>query len=220
MPGFVTARTRWLLIVILGLSILGSAEKLAFGQAKSRSTDPRNIRNGLPIPRESYCDQPYVVVTKDGHWLCTLTTAPAQEGAKSQHIVSTISEDHGKTWSKPVAIEPSGVEASWVTPLVVPGGRVYVFYDYNGDHVNSLPEGAVVKDFPKFAKPPIRADMLGWYCYKFSDDGGRSWSNERFRIPMRVTACDRANQWQGKVQIFWGIDKPKIVGGDVLFAFT
>ncbi|MFH1269147.1 MAG: exo-alpha-sialidase, partial [Planctomycetota bacterium] len=52
------------------------------------------------------------------------------------------------------------------------------------------------------------------------DDHGRTWSERRYRLPMRLTACDRANNWQGKVQIFWGIDKPKVTGGSVLFAFT
>ena len=37
---------------------------------------------------------------------------------------------------------------------------------------------------------------------------------------MRLTACDRGNDWGGKVQIFWGIDKPIVVGSDALFAFT
>ena len=35
--------------------------------------DPRDFANGLLIPGEGYCDQPYVVVTKDGGWLCTIS---------------------------------------------------------------------------------------------------------------------------------------------------
>ena len=171
--------------------------------------DPRDIRNGSVIPDEGYCDQPYVVITREGNWLCTLTTGPGVEGQKGQHVVSTISCDKGKTWSRLVDIEPSaGPEASWVVPLVVPSGRVYAFYTYNGDQVATL------------RGRPIRADTLGWYAFKFSDDHGRSWSATRYRIPMRVTECDRQNDWQGKVQMFWGIDKPKVVGHDVFFAFT
>ena len=83
--------------------------------------DPRNVLNGLVIPDEGYCDQPYVVVTRDGNWLCTLTTGPGLEGQRGQHIVSTISTDKGRTWSPPVDIEPSSErEASWVVPLVTP----------------------------------------------------------------------------------------------------
>ncbi len=177
--------------------------------APSGQPDPRHIATGLTIPDEGYCDQPYVVVTKDGNWLCTLTTGPGREGAGGQHVVSTISTDRGKTWSELVEIEPAtGPEASWVVPLVVPDGRVYCFYTYNGDRVDTL------------RGRRIRADMLGWYCYKYSDDNGRSWSKERYRLPMRVTACDRGNDWQGEVIIFWGICKPFSFGGDVFFSFT
>ncbi|MFH1918932.1 MAG: exo-alpha-sialidase [Planctomycetota bacterium] len=181
------------------------------GGALAADEDSRNIVTGWKIPDEGYCDQPYVVITHDGNWLCTLTTGAGHEGQGGQHVVATISTDRGKTWSPMVDIEPAdGPEASWVVPLVTPSGRVYAFYDYNGDWVDRLPGG----------DKKIRADTVGWYCYKYSDDHGRTWSQRRYRLPMRLTACDRANNWQGKVQIFWGIDKPKVTGGSVLFAFT
>ena len=184
---------------------------VCFCSDSTAAEDPRNVRFGNVIPDEGYCDQPYVVITKEGNWLCTLTTGPGRESKPGQHVVSTISTDKGKTWSELVDIEPSdGPAASWVVPLIVPSGRVYVFYNYNGDNINSLPgEGKFTVD-----------TLFGWYCYKYSDDGGRSWSAERYRLPMRVTACDRDNNWKGKVQIFWGIDKPSVVGDNVLFAFT
>ncbi|HRR82568.1 MAG TPA: exo-alpha-sialidase [Planctomycetota bacterium] len=177
----------------------------------TRDRDPRNIRTGHPIPVEGYCDQPYVVVNRDGSWLCTLTTAGGHEGARGEHMVATRSTDQGKTWSPLVDIEPAdGPSSSYGSPIVTPGGRVYCVYCYNGDKLSTLPDG----------KPLPRADMLGWFVLKWSDDGGRTWSRERHRLPMRVTACDRANDWKGAVQIFWSIDKPKAVGADLLFAFT
>ena len=170
--------------------------------------DGRNIRTGLRIPDEGYCDQPYVVVLPDGSWLATLTTGPGREGDRGQHVVSTTSRDRGRTWTPLVDIEPSdGPEASWIVPLAVPGGRVYGFYTYNGDDVHTM------------NGKPIRADVIGWYAYKYTDDGGRTWS-KRFRLPLRLSACDRANNFGGKVQIFWGIDKPNVVGRDACFAFT
>lgn len=186
-----------------------SAIPLPAPAAEKAAPDSRNVRAGHVIPDENYCDQPYVVVTRDGNWLCTLTTGPFDESGPRQHVVAAISADHGRTWSGLIDIEPPGeVQSSWVVPLVTPGGRVYAFYNYNGDHVRQLP------------RAPHVATVLGWYVYKFSDDHGRTWSKERSRLPMRLTACDRANDWQGKVQMFWGIDKPNVVGPDAVFAFT
>lgn len=184
---------------------------LAFGGSwtPAADLDPRDITHGLPIASEGYCDQPYVVVTADGDWLCVLTTGKGKEGQVGQHVVSTISADRGKTWSPLVDVEPAdGPEASWIVPLAAPGGRIYAFYDYNGDRVETL------------RGKQVRADMLGWYVYRYSDDGGRSWSRERYRLPMRATACDRGNDWKGKVQIFWGICKPQIINQSAYFAFT
>ncbi len=194
-------------IVLLATLIAGRATG---DEAKlSASADPRDVQNGFVIPDEGYCDQPYVVVTKDGNWLCVLTTGAGREGQIGQHVVSTISRDKGRTWSKPIDIEPAdGPEASWATPLLVPSGRVYVFYDYNGDKIRTL------------GGKPARADMLGWYCYRYSDDHGAGWSAERFRLPVRVTACDRGNDWGGSVQIFWGISKPISANGSAWLAFT
>ncbi len=177
--------------------------------ADGAPVDLRNIRTGSEIPDEGYCDQPYVAITKDGNWLCTLTTGAGKEGDRGQHIISTISTDRGKTWSGPVDIEPaSGPEASWVIPLVTPAGRVYVFYTYNGDKVQTLGEKS------------IRADTLGWYAYKYSDDHGRSWSGERYRIPLPKTEFDFGNEWGGENQLFWGIGKPLVEGQTAYFAFS
>jgi len=184
-------------------------QRLCPGTQPLSPRDVRNIRTGLRIPDEGYCDQPYVVVTNDGNWLCTLTTGPGYEGAKGQHVVSTTSSDKGRTWTALVDIEPScRREASWVVPLKVPSGRVYAFYTYNGDDVYAL------------NGKPIRSDVHGWYAFKYTDDDGRSWSTDRYRLPMRVTACDRGNDFRGAVQMFWGIDKPNVVGSDAMFAFT
>ncbi len=176
-----------------------------------RLSDPRNILNGAAIPSENYCDQPYVVVTTNGDWVCVMTTGTGVEGQPGQHVVSCVSTNQGASWSGLSDIEPAdGPEASWATPLITPSGRIYAFYTYNGDRVAALPG----------SEARIRTDMLGWYCFKYSDDSGRTWSAERYRVPLPVTACDLGNQWQGAVQIFWGIDKPKVSEGVVYFAFT
>jgi hypothetical protein len=191
------------------VGVAGLASFLLPTNAKDerRPPDWRNIETGYEIPDESYCDQPYIVITRDGNWLCVLTTGKGEEGEDGQHIVATISSDQGKAWSKLIPIEePGGPVASWVMPLVTKNGRVYVFYDYNGDKISGM-----------------RADMLGWYCYRYSDDHGKTWSQTRYRLPVRVTAADRSNGMNG-IQIFWGIGKPIVAkdrsGEYVIFGFT
>jgi hypothetical protein len=179
--------------------------------------DPRNIANGREIPSEGYCDQPYLVKTEDGAWLCTMTTGRGREGDSGQHIVALRSTDQGRTWSEPVDIEPAdGPEASWVMPLAIPGGRVYAFYTYNAENMRE-----VIADDPPFqGGKTSRVDTLGEYAFKYSDDGGRTWSQDRHYIPAREMAIDRANPYAGKVRFFWGVGKPVVSEGVALFGFS
>lgn len=167
-------------------------------------TDWRNVRNGYEIPDQNYVDQPYIVVMPDGSWVCTLTTGPGGESNPGQHVVATISRDKGRTWSQLIDIEPSGgPRSSWVVPVVLPNGRIYAFYNYDEKEV----------DLPI---PTVN----GPYCYRYSDDGGRTWSKDRYYLPVRQTAVDRNNKWGGEIQMFWGIDKPIIRDGKLIFAFS
>ncbi|SDL39950.1 BNR repeat-like domain-containing protein [Siphonobacter aquaeclarae] len=176
--------------------------------AVAQKPDLRDISHGSVIYKNGYNDQPYVVTLKDKRWFCVFTTGKGIEGAGGQHIVCSTSSDHGKTWSDTIAIEPStGPAASWVIPYLTPYGRIYAFYDYNGDNVTHLNE------------KPIRNDMLGWYCFKYSDDQGKTWS-KRYRLPVRKTAIDFINEWNGEVQLLWGISKPITVGNNMYFGFT
>jgi hypothetical protein len=176
--------------------------------------DPRLVDNGWEIPHENYVDQPYVVITNDGDWLCVLTTGIGKEGQNRQHIVSTRSHDHGKTWSPLVDIEPAdGPEASWVMPLKVPSGRVYVFYNYNRDNIRVLPN-------VNNETLAHRVDTMGSYMFKFSDDTGRTWSKERYEIPMRKMRIDRENNANGEILNFWGVGKPVIAAHYAIFGFA
>ena len=175
----------------------------------AQNQDWRNATNGNPIYTSGYCDQPYVVVLENGKWLCIFTTNSGHEGSKGQHIVSSISEDQGKTWSEPVRIEEPGKEsASWGMPYLTDYGRVYVFYTFNGDKIHALND-----------QDNIREDMLGCYCYKYSDDEGKTWS-DRYRINIPNKPVDLNNQWNGEVQIFWGIGKPIDFKGGMMLSFT
>ena len=175
----------------------------------AQNQDWRNATNGNPIYTSGYCDQPYVVVLENGKWLCIFTTNSGHEGSKGQHIVSSISDDQGKTWSEPVRIEEPGKEsASWGMPYLTDYGRVYVFYTFNGDKIHVLN-----------GQKNIREDMLGWYCYKYTDDEGKTWS-DRYRIDIPNKPVDLNNQWNGEVQIFWGIGKPIDFKGGMMLSFT
>ena len=169
-------------------------------------SDLRNIKNGSPIPSEGYADQPYVIRTDDGAWLCTMTTGRGHEGVSGQHVISLRSTDHGATWEKPVAIEPAdGTEASYSVLLKTPYGRVYCFYNHNSDHVREVrrEDGGVY----------TRVDSLGHYVFKYSDDNGRTWSAQRYDVPMREFACDRENGYGGSLRFFWNVGKPLIHHG-------
>lgn len=179
--------------------------------------DPRNIANGFEIPSEGYCDQPYILKTHDGAWLCVMTTGKGEEGEGGQHIVSTKSKDHGKTWSSLVDIEPAdGPEASWVMPLVTPSGRIYAFYTYNAQNMREV----IADPGPAHDYSSRRVDTLGDYAFKYSDDGGKTWSGKRYFIPVREFDIDRRNSYKGKVHFFWGVGKPVIHGGKMFFGFT
>jgi hypothetical protein len=168
------------------------------------AADSRHIVNGWEIPNEGYADQPYIVKTDDGAWLCVITTGSGREGEGGQHIITMRSTDHGKTWSKPVDVEPSdGPEASYAVMLKAPSGRVYVFYNHNTDNVRQA-----IADNPPYKTGFVtRVDSLGHFVFKYSDDGGKSWPAKRYDIPMRDFEIDRKNPYGGKLKFFWTVGK-------------
>lgn len=182
--------------------------------APKPSDDPRHILNGRIIPDEGYCDQPYVVVADDGQWVCVMTTGAGVEGQPGQRVVSTRSPDLGRTWSPLVPVEPAdGPEASWAMPVKVASGRIYVIYVHNSENIREIPG----------VRPPslaARVDTLGQYVFKYSDDHGRTWSRERFVIPVPESPLDRANNLRGAVRFFWGVGKPVVHGENVTFGFA
>src|SRR5215470_7077888 len=167
--------------------------------AQAPVDDPRNIKTGSVIPDEGYSDQPYIVKTDDGAWLCVITTGPGVEGAGGQHVVTRRSTDQGKTWSAPVDVEPSnGPESSYALLMKVTSGRIYVFYNHNTDNIRE-----VIADKPAYPTGLCkRVDSLGHFVFKYSDDHGRTWSAKRYDIPMRDFDIDRRNPYGGKLKFF------------------
>lgn len=165
----------------------------------AESPDPRHFENGTLIFRNGYNDQPYVVKCRDGSWLCVITTSAIAESGKDRTLVVTRSRDRGRTWEAPrYAIEPKeGMrQPSWATLYAAPYGRVYVFYNLRNE-------------------PPERQSPVGLF-FKYSDDGGETWSAERFRVPIREIGLDREFGGTGG----WSVCPPIEVGGDVLFSYT
>jgi len=169
----------------------------------------------MKIPNENYSDQPYIVATADGAWLCAMTTGTGYEGEAGQHVTTIRSTDLGQTWSDPVPVErPDVREASYSVMLVVPAsyrnaGRVYIFYNHNTENVRKV---IAEKDvYPNgFC---LRVDSLGHYVFKYSDDNGATWSEKRYDIPVRTMAIDRQNPYGGELKFFWNVGKPFIEDG-------
>jgi len=179
------------------------------------ATDWRNIDTGAVIPDEEYVDQPYILRTDDGAWLCVLTTSAAGEGASSSHVLSTRSTDQGKTWSPLLALEAqTPPESAYATLVKTPAGRIYAFYNHNTGNVREIPSEV------KGGAPVKRVDSLGHFVFKFTDDGGRSWSRDRHEMPMRETQIDRDNVTGGKVRIFWHVGRPLVHRGAVYVPFS
>ncbi|MCP5516398.1 MAG: exo-alpha-sialidase [Verrucomicrobiales bacterium] len=173
--------------------------------ARSGVPDPRHIANGRLIPGEAYCDQPYLAKTADGAWLCVMTTASGVEGSSTQHVIALRSTDRGQTWSAPVRLEPAGgPENSYAVLLPTPGGRIYCFYNFNAENLREVrtETGGVFQ----------RVDSLGDYVFRYTDDGGRTWSDRRFTVPVREFACDRENVYGGRVRFFWNVGRPLVAG--------
>ncbi|CAG5012941.1 hypothetical protein DYBT9275_05289 [Dyadobacter sp. CECT 9275] len=187
----------------MGLAFLAAA-LLLFKTQSLAQPDSRNIKTGLVIPDESYSDQPYIVKTNDGAWLCVLTTGQSHEGESGQHVISQRSLDQGKTWIDKVDVEPSrGPEASYAVLLKAPSGRIFVFYNHNTDNTR-----AVKGDNPPYRDGLVkRVDSQGYFVFKYSDDHGKSWSPGRITIPVRNFDIDRKNPYQGKIQYFWNVGR-------------
>ena len=170
------------------------------------TNDSRNIAQGIRIPHHGlYADQPLIVITPTGNWVCCLTVAPGGEGSRGQHVVAIRSTDGGKTWGDVIDIESTAVGGNYVTPLLTPSGRIYAFYSPSA----------------RMEPPPKRDDVQGYFCYKYSDDEGQTWSR-RYWLPIRDSAWDlqrealRAN----KPMWCWAIAKPIIDGNDVFLPFS
>ncbi len=207
---------------------------------KDMNSDWRHLENGLEIPTQSYSDQPFMVKTNDGDWLCCVTTGQGHEGAPGQHVSTMRSTDCGKTWNTPVPVEPPGdVENSYAVMLKVPtpssrhlparrsspgeGGTPDT--RHLTPDTRPVPSGRVyifynhntdnVREVKCHNGKDLfqRVDSLGHFVFKYSDDHGKSWSAKRYDIPIRLFQCDRDNVYGGSLCLFWNVGRPFTHGG-------
>ncbi|GAB3940715.1 hypothetical protein GCM10028805_02940 [Spirosoma harenae] len=186
-----------------------SAEAINLGfKIDNPTLKSRDADYSKTIFSASYVDQPYTVVLPSGKWFCVLTLGVAAEGSDGETVKYSISENKGISWSMPKVVESDTLRsASYAIPYLAQNKRLYVIYNFNGDNVRQL------------NGKKIRNDMLGWCCYRYSDDEGKTWSS-RYRIPIPVTKADTENDWQGKVQMFWSVAKPIRTKDGMYFNFS
>ncbi|KPL16730.1 MAG: hypothetical protein AMS26_03505 [Bacteroides sp. SM23_62] len=178
---------------------------------KGQEPDWRNIRNGLIIPDATYSDQPYIVKADDGAWLCILTTGTGREGQSGQYVAVTRSSDQGNSWSDLIPLEPpDGPEASYAVLLKIPSGRIYAFYNHNTDNIREIK-----LDDPDLSPAGTirRVDSQGYFVFRYSDDHGKTWSSERYTIPVRAFEIDRINVYGGEIKFFWNVGKAFMLEG-------
>ncbi len=123
------------------------------------------------------------LVTAGGHWLLTWTQA-THENNPDQHVVVSRSEDRGKTWSAPQAIdgataaqqagpERGKYQASWPFFIAAPAlGRIYLCYNKN------------------IGVTDARDDTTGVLRFRYSEDDGRTWSEPHDQLRIRRGAID------------------------------
>ena len=182
-------------------SIMGvlAALLLLVGAAPLAADDPRNASYPYgtifaPTGGVGYSDQPQVVAVNASFWLCVLTCSPGREGQRSQIAATVTSHNGGRTWSTPISIEPAPmhaerIAASWVNPLLLPDGRLFVFYTYNRRNTTR---------WPSTNKSISNSNLLGGQFYRSSTDFGRTFS-AREQVPLRPTQIDRQNSFSGRI---------------------
>lgn len=194
--------------------------------------DARHVPNGDDMYIGGYSCQPYCSVLPDDSWSCvvTLLVDSPYEGGPGMKMVAMQSPDYGKSWTEPVDIDTdydlttTHQASAYGSPLARPdGSRVFAIWVKNVNNVDHLPGDA--PDPGGF-----RADMLGNFVWKFSDDKGATWNDEAYVIPVPFTYIESINSWseaqngtgnETDTQIMWEVDTIKTLSnGTVLFAFT
>ncbi len=115
--------------------------------------DWRNIAEGIiiPTPGMKYADQPYVIKSRDGTWICALTVGTLGETEKGSKNFSavTVSKDKGKTWSP-----FTECSRAYAIPFEAQNGRIYTLtpgaYTWSDDGCHTWSEPVKIPQFTEF----------------------------------------------------------------------
>ena len=114
------------------------------------------------------------------------------------------------TWSDLTYLEPAdGPEASYAVMLKVPSGRIYAFYNHNTDNLRWVKADSTYFEDGKC----YRVDSQGYFVFKYSDDHGKTWSKQRYSVPVRAFEIDRNNAYGGDIRFFWNVGKAFVHDG-------
>src|ERR1044071_1991077 len=154
-------------------------------------------------------NQHFLVTPLPDNTFLAMGPPASRESAADQHMASSRSTDGGRTWSRPIVIDGASKEdppgsglASWGFPIVAPKlGRVYAFFNKNTG----------VQD--------VRTADTGALRARWSEDSGRSWSQEYREYPI---GRDAYSHQDPKVPSTWIVYQPPVAtpGGAIIAGFT
>ena len=177
--------------------------------APSAFPDTRDITQAKVVFQAGYVDQTYCAALNRSAWSCVLTASLGGEGSSGEQTYATQTFDGGATWTDVATIEAGigegGLPNAYATVAADGRGRLHAIYNLNVENTSA----------------PGRNDLMGGFFRRYSDDGGATWSRERYAVPTPTTALDRANTFKGKTKMLWTVDQVKAVPGwGAGFAFT
>ncbi|MFM7684312.1 MAG: sialidase family protein [Actinomycetota bacterium] len=186
-------------------------------------TDPRDLKAGWFVSdRNGYYDSQNIVAVTEADGSLGLSVifhhSENREGGPGLRLLSTHSTDRGRTWSMPTPVDDPVRQSHDGYQLLqrMPDGseRIFVFYGWNAG--SQYPPGAD-PSWTELRRTDMQLDEGYWF--RVSHDGGRTWGDRRWSVPVRRTRIDRENPWGGDTMGMFLCDKPSVIGGAVYMAF-
>lgn len=171
-----------------------------------------------------------VTISPEGAWLAFWTSG-ADEGQANQSVVVSRSVDRGKTWGEPCIIDGNLLrDKNYRAPLQREGAWHFIpVSDEAGGKFAGISSYGFPIIVPKLnriyyiynrcnGRADYRYDTGGVLTGRYSEDDGRTWSKERFELPVQRTAGDNADPNIPPNWIVWQI--PFVSSREVIAPFT